>query len=126
MTLLNTPPRQKLVQTIQKLDDCYSGRFLDEIDALAQKLIQDINNKGGEFLHNLDVDRDSTDDVGALIDIIPSALIANVSCQFIQQRIASSLLHLFLYWHRKESSEMLEANGNAADFLSKILQHPRA
>lgn len=91
MTLLNTPPRQKLVQTIQKLDDCYSGRFLDEIDALAQKLIQDINNKGGEFLHNLDVDRDSTDDVGALIDIIPSALShMNSKCQLPIHSAANS------------------------------------
>ena len=75
MINIDAPPRQQLIEIIQNFDKCcYASRFLDEIDVLADKFIQDISKKGGDLLHDLDFDQDRPSDIGSLIDIIPSSL----------------------------------------------------
>ncbi len=72
----STPPaRQVLVQLINQIDESrYSGRFLDEIDAMAQEVTSAILYRGGDFMHNLDSTKDSIEDVQTLIETMPSAL----------------------------------------------------
>ena len=68
------PHRQKLIQRILEIEKRYSGRFLEDIDELAEHMLDGIEEKGSRFLCDLDDRKDSPDDVRLMVEMFPSAL----------------------------------------------------
>jgi len=51
-----------------------SKTLLKKFEGLAEKMFEDMSTAAGEYLHNLDVRKDSEDEVKAVVKKFPSAL----------------------------------------------------
>ena len=71
----NTPSHTKrLARHLLDIDETMSKTLLKKFEGLAEKMFEDMSTAAGEYLHNLDSEEPSEDEVKAVVKKFPSAL----------------------------------------------------
>jgi len=65
---------KRLARHLLDLDETVSKKLLNQFEVLAEKMFEDMSTAAGEYLHNLVEDKDSEDEVKAVVKKFPSAL----------------------------------------------------
>jgi len=73
VTTTTTAPNETLAKVL-KLQKSFPAKLRDKYSDRYSKLLQDMANDAGEFLHNLDADNHTEDEVKTIIKAFPSAL----------------------------------------------------
>ena len=98
-----TSPIKVLASHLLDLDETMSKKMLKKFEVLVEKMFEDMSTAAGEHLHNLDVRKDSEDEVKAVVKkfhLRCHIAMRKDDCRFTQRYGTQNLLHLYHYWPR--------------------------